>query len=146
MPIDYKRYPPNWKTEIVPAVIARAGNCCEECGAPNHSMQWRGRKEVDIVSVHGRKRKGWTTNHYESKEAAIADGCEWWDDTGYTEEYKKNTWNNVYQTKVILTIAHLDHDETNWDVQLDRLKALCQLHHLKMDAAEKYRRSLIKTP
>lgn len=25
MPIDYSKYPPNWKTEIVPAVLERAG-------------------------------------------------------------------------------------------------------------------------
>jgi hypothetical protein len=30
--IDYNDYPPNWKTEIRPAVLARAGNRCE--GSP----------------------------------------------------------------------------------------------------------------
>lgn len=43
---------------------------------------------------------------------------------------------------VVLTIAHLDHDEENHDVKLDRLGALCQLCHLRYDAKEKYRRSL----
>ena len=42
--------------------------------------------------------------------------------------------------KVVLTIAHLDHDETNPNPNLDRLKALCQLCHLQYDAKEKYRR------
>lgn len=36
-------------------------------------------------------------------------------------------------TKIILTIAHLDHDKLNHDVKLDRLKALCQRCHLKYD-------------
>lgn len=42
--------------------------------------------------------------------------------------------------RVVLTIAHLDHDECNHDVKLDRLAALCQLCHLRYDAKEKYRR------
>lgn len=36
-------------------------------------------------------------------------------------------------TKVILTIAHLDHDPENWEVQDNRLRALCQGCHLGYD-------------
>ncbi|HWK58717.1 MAG TPA: hypothetical protein VNQ80_15345 [Parapedobacter sp.] len=36
-------------------------------------------------------------------------------------------------TKVVLTIAHLDHDKSNADVLDDRLRALCQACHLKYD-------------
>lgn len=36
MPIDYARYPAAWLTEIRPAILARAGDRCEWCGAPNH--------------------------------------------------------------------------------------------------------------
>lgn len=46
--------------------------------------------------------------------------------------------------RVVLTIAHLDHDECNHDVKLDRLAALCQLCHLRYDAKEKYRRVMNK--
>lgn len=42
---------------------------------------------------------------------------------------------------VVLTVAHLDHDETNHDVSDDRLKAMCQYCHLNYDAVEKYRRA-----
>lgn len=35
MPIDYKKYPANWKTEIVPAVLLRANHRCEVCGLRN---------------------------------------------------------------------------------------------------------------
>ena len=55
--------------------------------------------------------------------------------TGLTE-----TVPNPKQVKVVLTIAHLDHDETNWDVKDERLKASCQICHLRYDAKEKYRR------
>ena len=48
------------------------------------------------------------------------------------------------QGKIILTIAHLDHDETNHDVVDNRLKALCQRCHLRYDAPEKKRRRLAK--
>ena len=42
MPIDYSKYPDNWKTEIRPAVLKRAGNRCEgspaypDCRAENY--------------------------------------------------------------------------------------------------------------
>ena len=154
MPIDYKRYPPNWKSEIVPAVLTRANNCCEECGVHNASIQWRGIKTIDKI-INGKKRRVSRTFHYDSKESAIKDGC-FYDECEYlnhpeckfTSEEKEKRLKEanpyVYQVKIVLTIAHLDHDETNWDVQLDRLKAMCQLCHLQYDAAEKYRRSLVK--
>ena len=47
---------------------------------------------------------------------------------------------NPKKVKVVLTIAHLDHDETNLSVRDERLKAMCQLCHLRYDAKEKYRR------
>lgn len=34
MPVDYTLYPPNWKTEIRPRILKRAGNCCE--GSPRY--------------------------------------------------------------------------------------------------------------
>jgi len=35
--------------------------------------------------------------------------------------------------KIVLTIAHLDHDPENWEVSLDRLRALCQKCHIRYD-------------
>ena len=35
MPIDYTKYPPNWKSEIVPRILKRADNKCELCGLEN---------------------------------------------------------------------------------------------------------------
>lgn len=108
MPINYKKYPPNWKTEIVPRILARAGELrdksgkivreanCEKCGIQNH-----------ITKISG--------------------------------------------TKVVLTIAHLDHDANNHQVTDDRLAALCQACHLKYDlhrhiAKKKYGRSFFDQP
>ena len=85
MPIDYSEYPDTWETEIRPAVLERAGNCCEgspaypDCRVPNHQRH------------------------------------------------------PVTGSKVVLTIAHLDHDKRNPDPDLERLRAWCQRCHLKYD-------------
>lgn len=95
MPINYNRYPPNWK-EIRKRILARAQNRCEFCGISNGM-------------------KG------------------------------KNSW------RVILTIAHLDHDPENWQITDDRLKALCQACHLQYDRPRhiykrKYGSQIFKQP
>ena len=47
MPIDYKKYPSNWKTEIRPAIMERAKNCCEFCGVKHYSVgNWNGEKFI----------------------------------------------------------------------------------------------------
>jgi len=110
MPIDYKKYPPNWLSEIRPRIMKRSGNCCELCGLENYNYVW-----------------------------------------SYKDKDKKTKWSlhpidlpiEKKIVKVILTIAHLDHDELNHDVTDDRLMAMCQLCHLRYDAKEKYRRSLL---
>jgi len=37
MPIDYKKYPPNWKSEIRPRILKRAKHHCELCGIRNYA-------------------------------------------------------------------------------------------------------------
>lgn len=125
MPIDYTKYPPNWKSEIVPAILARAGNCCEECGLPNHSTVWAVKFQIRNEQQQYVLRSVWF--RVEADAIREAKG----------QEYRRRT------VKVVLTVAHLDHDETNANVQLDRLKALCQICHLRYDAMEKYRRSVL---
>ena len=41
MPCDYKKYPPNWATEIRPRILARARRRCELCGAKNYAHGYR---------------------------------------------------------------------------------------------------------
>lgn len=43
MPIDYNKYPTNWKTEIVTQVKARDKNRCASCGVKNYSVGYRQR-------------------------------------------------------------------------------------------------------
>ena len=80
MPIDYRKYPKNWKTEIRPRILERAQNKCESCGAENYGTHPQ---------------------------------------TG---------------SRVILTVAHLDHDvKNNSD---ENLKAMCQKCHINHDILE----------
>ena len=51
---------------------------------------------------------------------------------------------NYANGKIVLTIAHLDHDEENHNVKDSRLKALCQRCHLRYDVDEKKRRRFKK--
>lgn len=110
MPIDYKKYPPNWKTEIRPRILKRANSCCEFCGVKNHDIGFRDQ-----------------SGKFHPLENTIENDV-------WVQE------NNVRLFKIVLTIAHLDHDENNHDVQDDRLAALCQKCHLQYDAPEKARR------
>lgn len=112
MPIDYSEYPPNWFTEIRPAILSRADNCCEDCGVKNGSIILRDKHsfryicETEWQFIKDEERKGF--NHLKAIK-------------------------NCGFTKIILTIAHLDHDKENHSVELDRLKALCQKCHLNLD-------------
>ena len=103
MPINYNEYPPNWKA-IRERILLREDNKCKFCGAPNHEFVYR--------PIKG--QSGWLLmpeGHY--ADALALDGVKF--------------------TKVILTIAHLDHDRLNHDVNDDRLAALCQRCHLQYD-------------
>ena len=127
MPIDYSRYPPNWKTLIVPAILDRAMNKCESCGVQNgvlvHSVPIR--LQVPGNRWHGVRRI-------------------WMSNDGDVSRIKKLVSGKIKKVKVVLTVAHLDHDEENHDVMLDRLRAWCQYCHLGYDAQEKFKRACNK--
>lgn len=123
MPIDYNNYPKNWKSEIRPRILARANNQCEICGLKDKSTVYAIKLWVKDISKY-KLRTLWFQNENDAR--------------------REDDYNNIKPVKVVLTIAHLDHDETNHDVTDERLMALCQLCHLRYDAAEKYRRSLFK--
>ncbi len=109
MPIDYSEYPPNWHSEIRPAVLERANNCCEFCSTPNYKVGFwvytKGKEQPDFVSA----------------------------DVVAADIYNMGVPLEKKPLKIILTIAHLDHDKTNHEVKLERLRALCQRCHLNYD-------------
>lgn len=53
MPIDYKKYPDNWRSEIRPAILQRAENRCEWCSAPNGMYGSRGEDGEFIPALAG---------------------------------------------------------------------------------------------
>lgn len=112
MPINYKTYPPDWKSRIVPAVWKRAGAQCEECGL-SHGQE--------VYSFQVARKRGTKTVYRRL----------------WLEVDPKLATPKAKLVKVVLTVAHLDNDATNHAVELDRLKLLCQRCHLKADAQYK---------
>lgn len=118
MPIRPERkhlYPANWKSEIVPAVRKRSGDCCEACRVINGELiqrnlegsLWRYVVAPAIcfhISPGGR--------HFLSSS------------------FPENLWRPPI--KIVLTVAHLNHDEA--DCRIDNLRHWCQLHHNQFDA------------
>lgn len=119
MPISYKNYPSNWKTEIRPAILKREGNCCKFCGVPNKSWICRGTWGDAVV---------WQNDDGQIFDAINGKylGSAYVGDVWTSDDPKKQIL-----TKVVLTIMHLDHDTTNNDYS--NLAAGCQRCHLTHD-------------
>lgn len=117
MPCDYSLYPKNWKTEIRPAILERAGNCCEFCKAKNGELYIRG--VFDGCECY---------QDMDGTIFASTDGMRIGDD--YVGEVANHTTKNT-SVRIVLTIAHLDHDTTNNNYE--NLKALCSKCHLNYD-------------
>ena len=111
MPIDYRKYPPDWKTRIRPDILRRANNRCEMCGAENGSYVMRPR----IVT---------------------------WRGNGLLDKRRGCVLMTFWPVRIVLTIAHMDHDVTNNDYS--NLKALCQKCHLDLDR-DQHRTNAAKT-
>lgn len=114
MPIDYKKYHPDWKTKIRPSVLDRAKNCCEMCNVPNKKVIIRG---------------NWNgVACYQDDDGFIYD-------EKTSQKIGEDYIGEVHPTNkfitIVLTIAHLDHNIENND--LSNLKALCQKCHLNYD-------------
>ena len=136
MPIDYKKYHPNWKTEIRPAVLTRANNRCECCGVDNYEYVFRGYlqngKEV-YQDVEGRV--------FDAENSRLL----FKDLFVYIKPLSGNP--NQKAIKVVLTIAHLNHNVD--DNEMINLKAMCQRCHLRYDkehhkATRKTKRGIIE--
>lgn len=110
MPCDYSKYPPNWKTEIRPRILKRARNRCEQCGVENNSTIRRMKPPSEAYFY-------WNDIRQDLMEGTF---------TGLIIDNAL-----LKPIKIILTIAHLDHDPENWNVSDDRLAALCQRCHFK---------------
>ena len=117
MPINYKNYPPNWKTEIRPAILKRALNCCEFCGVKNYAVGYR-QSGVFVPTAGNATHDAAGNGELSYKEArAIINHC-----NGMCDD-------NLIV--IVLTIAHLDHNTCNNEYY--NLRALCQQCHNRYD-------------
>lgn len=121
MPIDYKKYVFNWKTEIRPKALLAADNCCQKCGVRNYSLvRW------------DKKENGWehACGNYYLDELGTGEGS--YKDARICADFWNENDEDPRWIVIVLTIAHLNHDTSNNRPQ--NLKALCQRHHLQIDA------------
>lgn len=119
MPCDYSLYPPNWRTEIRPAILARAGNRCEVCGAKNGDCGYR--------DSEGK----WYSSEY-IYETLEKYGCDFFESGNELHHCWDKKGNPTKPTKIVLTIAHW-HDKDPMNCDPENLKAACQYCHLTHD-------------
>ncbi|MBD2700123.1 hypothetical protein IC229_05720 [Spirosoma sp. BT702] len=129
MPIDYSKYHPKWHKISRFVRFIRARNRCEHCGVANYAVgywekgEWQrlaGNLEADQFGF-GEKT---------SREARK-----------YVRQYNKHCIVDSDQPKlkvVILTVAHLDHNIDN--NELENLAALCQSCHFRLDRKDNAQR------
>jgi len=126
VPVDYSKYPPDWK-EKVKKIKERSGDKCEKCGVKNHSTVYA--VKAWVREYDGNK----DTNKYKFRSI-------WFDTYGAALRFSDGKEEPINPIKIVCTTAHLDHDETNWEVDIDRLMFMCQMCHLRYDRKEKWRR------
>jgi uncharacterized metal-binding protein len=120
-PENLAKYPggsirsPEWRA-IRSRVGERSGMKCETCGAPHMTMVARGA--------------------YSGRDAyMVIDTCEvFCAETGLKMTTLRSTsdFNAERVLRIVLTVAHLNHEEA--DCRDENLRHLCQRHHLRLDA------------
>lgn len=121
MPCDYKNYPENWKTEIRPAILKRANDRCEFCKVKNHRYVLRG-------TINGEH-----FYQYDNGIICRSDNGDYYDSAAMGWLFDEKSTGKL--VKIVLTIAHLDHDVKNND--FTNLKALCQRCHNRHDVKQR---------
>lgn len=105
MPMDKAKYPDNWPA-ISLQVRTAAGNRCEWCGVANYAEGSR-----DVAGMW------WSKERIDAASPGLFQ--RWFDPAAFK------------LTRVVLTVAHLDHDTANRS--RSNLAALCQRCHLRHD-------------
>lgn len=116
MTMDYSQYPSNWR-EISLRIRERDGHKCKVCGVATRAYILRSTKDPERYLVFG------DDTIYRTPDGDIIRMSE------MPDEFDESK-----HIKVVLTVAHLDHDTTNNDDS--NLAALCQLHHLRHDTQQ----------
>jgi hypothetical protein len=123
-----KFYGPQWRKVVRPRILARAGNKCELCGAPNYSSVLRAFGWWTPANIESTRFKHCTDSHLIQLpwSHAIADK---------PGEIHRQTAcfprESCHWTGIVLTVAHLNH--VAGDDRDENLRALCQWCHLNYD-------------
>lgn len=112
MPMDRSKYPKNWKA-ISLRIREREGHRCRFCKVPNRTSIARGTASDAGTYM---TENGDVFSEVNGRRIGSARGS----------EYEAGRF-----TRIVLTVAHLDHDTTNNDDS--NLAALCQKCHLAHD-------------
>lgn len=112
------RYPANWKA-IADSIRERAGQCCERCKVPNGAFIFRG-IFADTIAYAIYDDDG---EEYEIFDAETGD---------YLNTIQDEFFDWGDGKRVVLTVAHLDHQPENCDPE--NLRAWCQRCHNVYDA------------
>lgn len=128
-PSNRSRYPKDWQA-IRASILERAGHKCEDCGIPN---------SLEVVR-DPRHAEAWFEASYFWDQVAC--GRDWVMDVADQFGDNENGTTKLKSIKVVLTIAHLDHQPEN--NAPENLKALCQRCHLRYDS-EQHQESARKT-
>ena len=131
MPIDYKKYPANWKTKIRTEILERDNYCCKFCGAPHHAVGYRNEAGTFIPT-------GGNVYH---DQAGMGLDYPSLQQLSYKKAKEFASINNMFGIEdgtcdyryivIVLTIMHLDHNIENNDYE--NLAAGCQKCHLNYD-------------
>jgi hypothetical protein len=119
------RYHPEWVLISNKIKYERAKNRCEVCNLRNGVLIKRDKNGNAILAS--------TQDHAHHRKLITVDGIH------HYEALKK-----LSLIQIILTVAHLDHDENNNDEI--NLACLCQYHHLQHDKENNKLRRICKKP
>jgi 5-methylcytosine-specific restriction endonuclease McrA len=119
-PENKARYPKDWST-ISASIRERAGNKCEDCGVPNYEYG-------------GRAPDGtWHKSLPRGEKLLTLD----WPKPGEYAWCKGWPHEQLRIVRIVLTVAHLDHQPENCDPS--NLRCWCQRCHNRYDMAERRR-------
>jgi len=103
MPIDYKKYPADWRSISARIRFVRAQNRCEICGAENYKPHPDTGKKVVLTVSHLNRD---TSDNREENLKALCQSCHLNHDRSdnakrrrFGKEYSKNPKINFYESK-----------------------------------------------
>ncbi len=117
-PENRGRYPKDWP-QIAANIRARAGDVCEACGVPNGAFIRRAISKKGTAVWRLSSDPAFSNGYSAADGTEVPDTME--DECGYGRA-----------VRVVLTVAHLDHQPENCDP--DNLRAWCQRCHNAYDA------------